>query len=138
MSAIQLGISVYGQSLFQLRHCLESCLSQQDKHFQLQISIRIDGPGVDSAADDVRAYLRSVAERDDHVCLEEGNERLGTFGSYRKIFSDSQAEECAPKDSSGGGAVRDLEYFISTFVQTAKCFIMIPHGTMLDFLRVSR
>ena len=99
MSSIQLGISVYGQSLFQLRHCLESCLSQQDEHFQLQISIRIDGPAEDSAAEDVRAYLRSIAEQERDVSLEEGNERLGTFGSYRKIFSDSHSDYLCQVDA---------------------------------------
>ena len=99
MASVQVGISVYGQSLFQLRHCMESCVSQQDDHLQLQISIRIDGPGEDSAADDVRAYLRSVAEIDDHVRLEEGSERLGTFGSYRKIFSCSQADYLCQVDA---------------------------------------
>ena len=99
MTSLQLGISVYGQSFSHLKHCLESCLVQQDGELQLQISIRVDGPGNDSAAEDVRAYLRSVAERENIVRLEEGNERLGTFGSYRKIFSGSQADYLAQVDA---------------------------------------
>ena len=99
MSSLQLGVSIYGQTLPQLRHCLESCLSQKEEHRQLQISIRIDGPGPDSAVDDVRAYLRSVAEHEDEVSLEEGNERLGTFGSYRKIFSLSRSDYLCQVDA---------------------------------------
>ena len=99
MTSVQLGMSVYGQTLPQLRRCLESCLSQREDQRQLQISIRIDGPGLDSAADDVRAYLKTVAELEEDVSLEEGSERLGTFGSYRKIFSLSRSDYLCQVDA---------------------------------------
>jgi len=99
MLSLQLGISIRGQSMSHLRSCLESCLCQRNERLRPQISIRIDGPGDDAAGDDVRMYLRSLAEQHDDVSLEEGAERLGTFGSYRRIFSTSQSDYLCQVDA---------------------------------------
>ena len=109
MPSIQLGISVYGQSLQHLRACIESCTSQKSEEFKLYITIRIDGSGEEAAVSDVRNYLRELAGQEDCLNLVEGEDRLGTFGSYREIFSCSQSDYLCQVDADDALAPAALE-----------------------------
>ena len=109
MPSLQLGISIYGQSVQHLRACIESCLNQKSEQFRLCISARIDGSGEDSAGHDVRVYLRELAEKESVFSLLEGCERLGTFGSYREIFASSQSDYLCQVDADDALAPAALE-----------------------------
>jgi len=109
MPSVQLGISVYGQSLRHLHECIESCLRQKSEQFKLFISIRIDGGGEEAAGSDVRSYLRELAGQEADLSLVEGRERLGTFGSYREIFSCSQSDYLCQVDADDVLAPAALE-----------------------------
>ena len=82
MQSCQIGISVYRQPLEWLIRAVESAQSQVARN---TIWIRIDGP---TACDvQCRSWLKRAAATNPSIILIEGRERLGTFASYREIFS---------------------------------------------------
>lgn len=85
MTLVQVGISIYGQDLFQVQSCIESCLTQENS----LITCRTDGP--DACDDGVLRYLKSVSDREDMVRLIIGSKRLGSYGSLNSIFETSES-----------------------------------------------
>lgn len=84
----QVGISVYHQPLAWIQRCVLSALNQSCA-IDLIFTLRIDGPSACDA--DSRKWLLDLGKRDDRVCIVEGCDRLGAFGSYREIFSESNS-----------------------------------------------
>ena len=83
MNLVQIGISVYGQDLFQVKSCIESCLIQDN----CMITCRIDGP--DACGGDVLTYLKLVDSSVEKFELIAGSRRIGNFASLNNIFATS-------------------------------------------------
>ena len=84
MTLVQIGISIYGQDLYQVKSCVESCLAQE----HCLMTCRADGP--DACDIDVLRYLESVASKNGMFQLIVGNQRFGNFGSLNCIFATSE------------------------------------------------
>jgi len=80
---------VYRQPLPWLQRCIASAL-KQDHPESISLHIRSDGP----EACDSRsfAWLRNLGDTAPRVAFIEGKEQLGTFGSYHKIFEQSDGD----------------------------------------------
>ena len=83
MYCIQVGISIYGQSLYQIQKCINSCIEQAD----CLITVRIDG--LNACKDDVLEYLESICIAHKNIHLIHGELRLGSYGSLNRIFETS-------------------------------------------------
>lgn len=83
MADVQVGISVYRQSLCLVQQAVESVLNQYGK-YSIVCFIRVDGPmGCDSPT---REWLTGLESNDNRIQVAFGATTLGTFGSYKNIF----------------------------------------------------
>ena len=92
---VQIGISIHNQNLAQIKQCIESCLGQQG--VTLRIDVRTDGH--DATTPESRAWLKQVSLQYPNFYLEESDQNLGTYGSYQKIFANSESEFLCQVDS---------------------------------------
>ena len=81
MNLVQIGISIYKQDLYQVKSCIESCLTQEN----CLITCRTDG--LDACDVNVSRYLEIVASKKERFKLIVGENRLGNFGSLNCIFN---------------------------------------------------
>jgi len=84
MALVQVGISIYGQNLYQVKSCIESCLAQDN----CLITCRTDGPN--ACSEDVLSYIKSMASEKEELRLIIGDNQLGNFGSLNRIFAISE------------------------------------------------
>lgn len=89
------GISIYRQRHAWLQAAVESVIAQSLSTWQLLI--RPDGPN--SITNESLNWLKELAANDNRVYLIEGEERLGTFASYRLIFSQTKAKYLVQLDA---------------------------------------
>ena len=79
---IQIGISVYrNQCVNHFIRCVNSCLEQEGANFF--IDIRADG----YIPKEIKQYIENALTHHNNISFKQGKEHLGTFGSYREIFS---------------------------------------------------
>ena len=85
---IQVGISVYQQPLAWIQQCINSALSQRTPG-SLRVTIRTDGP--EACTSETLNWLRDRSKQDRRLHLIEGEEQLGSYGSYRAVFAESDS-----------------------------------------------
>ena len=93
--AVLVGMSVYQQQLSWLAEAVASVQSQTFHDWQL--IVRADGP--DSVDAEAHAWLEDLSLSDSRIIFVVGEKRLGTFGSYKQIFFDSNADYIAQLDA---------------------------------------
>ncbi len=85
--SVCIGISVYRQPLAWIQEAVASVQAQTFSDWQLLI--RPDGP--EAMSNDCRQWLEELAVKEPRLKIIEDGLRKGTFGSYRLIFSKSEA-----------------------------------------------
>ena len=84
MATCQVGISVFNQSPEWIIQSVSSALTQEG-NVDILCTVRIDGPeGCDAQA---LKWLNEICKTDNRLILIRGSNRVGTFSSYREIFS---------------------------------------------------
>ena len=94
-SVVTVGISVYQQPLEWLKEAVTSVRAQSFERWELLI--RPDGREAMDASG--REWLKNMAAQESRICILNGNIRLGTFGSYHRLFSQSQSEYLVQLDA---------------------------------------
>ena len=109
---IRVGISVYKQPLSWLMRCIGSVLRQSSQDWHLVI--RLDGPDALSIRDKqiLFEYVNKASSNQKIKLIDDG-ERLGCFGSYKKIFEDCDSEYLCQVDADDYLAPTALEDSLS-------------------------
>ena len=94
-AGVTVGISIYRQPLQWIQEAVESVRSQSFENWVL--FIRLDGR--DAITLDGHRWLANVTENDPRVFILYGDSNLGTFGSYRQLFSQCESKYLVQLDS---------------------------------------
>jgi GT2 family glycosyltransferase len=92
---VHIGISIYKQKEEHVLSCVMSALNQT--HENTIISIRFDG--VDAAKPELVHKLQLLSLNEHRLIIDIGQENLGTFGSYRRIFEASTSQYICQLDA---------------------------------------
>ena len=107
---IQIGISVYrNQCVSHFIRCVNSCLEQEGANFFIEI--RADG----DIPKEIKQYIENALAHHNNISFKQGKEHLGTFGSYREIFSKSNSEYLCQLDADDYLAPGALESCMKAF-----------------------
>ena len=132
---ICLGISIYQQPLEWIKEAVESVKAQEYTNWQLLI--RPDGPK--AITRDGEVWLKTLAARNPRIDILTGEQRLGTFGSYRFLFSQTKASYLVQLDADDtlqpdalSKAIRIIsKNQASPFIYT-RCNLIANNGTKLS------
>lgn len=102
---VSLVVSIYRQPVVWVEQCLNSCLGQS--HADVEVLVRLDGPEAADVA--LHALLDSLAAGDARLRWWQGHQRLGTFGSYRRLMAASGGDWLAQVDADDWLAPRAVE-----------------------------
>ena len=106
---VQIGISVFQQPLKWLQQAVDSALNQEGE-YSIVCTIRVDGP--DACDEASKKWLAELSEKSNTVEVIFGEERLGTFGSYKEIFEQAPSEYICQLDADDWLEKNAIEYCI--------------------------
>ena len=92
---MHIGISIYKQKEDQVLACIMSALEQT--YEDIIISIRFDG--LDAGSPELMHKLQLLSLKERRLVIDVGQDNLGTFGSYQKIFDRSTSQYICQLDA---------------------------------------
>ena len=101
---VAIGISIYKQPLKWVKKSVNSVINQTTHCWHLRI--RCDGK--DSIDTETREYLNKIAI-DSRISVIYGSENVGTFGNYKILFDDIEADYIIQLDADDYLSVNALE-----------------------------
>lgn len=92
----EVGISIYGHRLDWIQKAINSVIEQKSS-YHIICSIRVDGP--EGCDEETANWLKLKCKENRNLKVDFGKTQLGTYGSYRKIFSQGESIYLCQLDS---------------------------------------
>ncbi|KZR77691.1 glycosyltransferase [Prochlorococcus marinus] len=122
------GISTYRQPLAWIKNAVESVLAQKYRNWQ--ILIRPDGPN--AISNENLTWLTELESNEPRLHVMPEGKQLGTFGSYRHIFSQTKATYLVQLDADDMLHNQALEKAVQYLDENLNCPFLYSQCNLID------